>query len=116
MLLLPSAIVLLLQAKKLVPGYYLAGRHSEVTVGPVAFISLVTRSIMKQLQPKTILAIGLPCSLLFNLFVSMLFFYIVSATLENWLIVGFAMGERMAVWEHSGFWGNGTDSIPHRKV
>ena len=47
---------------------------------------------MKQLQPKTILAIGLPCSLLFNLFVSMLFFYIVSATLENWLIVGFAVG------------------------
>ena len=51
---------------------------------------------MKQLRPKTILAIGLPCSLLFNLFVSMLFFYFVRATLENWLVVGFALG--MSAW------------------
>ena len=46
---------------------------------------------MKQLQPETILVIGLPCSLLLNLFVSMLIFYITGAALEAKLGVAIAL-------------------------
>ena len=51
---------------------------------------------MKQLRPKQYLRLAFRARCCSILFVSMLFFYFVRATLENWLVVGFALG--MSAW------------------